>query len=125
MGIGIMPPIMFIMPFIGIIPWGIMPWGIIPPIIGIIWGIMPPIGMFIIGICIWGFISRPLRLVRERHGRPRRRWRDLYAAGAYRTMTGLRNSALSSAGNGGIVRSLGISPRTRRLQRRKRQLEGL
>ena len=57
MGIGIMPPIipmpwgiMFIMPFIGIIPWGI-----IPPIIGMFMGIMPLMGMFIIGI--WGLIS--------------------------------------------------------------------
>jgi hypothetical protein len=58
MGIGIMPPIID-MPFIGM-PCGIiMPWGIMPIII---WGIMPPIGMFIIGICIWGFIGIKLRL---------------------------------------------------------------
>ncbi|MEJ0097122.1 MAG: hypothetical protein WDM84_03215 [Bauldia sp.] len=60
MGIGIMPPIIgmpwgimfIIMPPIGIPPIGIAPWGIIAPIMG----------MFIIGICIWGFIFSPLRL---------------------------------------------------------------
>ena len=105
MGIGIMPPIipipwgiMFIMPFIGI-----MPWGIIPPIIGMFMGIMPLIGMFIIGICIWGFISGgsvSLEATRERAAVGR----EHYAAMVNRATTFAAATTLSSAPNGGTVR---------------------